>query len=77
MPAVPGWGCPCMASDQPPLVGYDGWPLLGDLPLAPGERRRVGFVFPLSPDEATSTLRKARVFFLWEGHFIGRAVIVA
>src|SRR5271165_340092 len=30
--AFPGWGCPCCASRQEPIVGYDGWPLLGDSP---------------------------------------------
>lgn len=43
--ALPGWGCSCCLSKDTPIVGYDGWPLLGDAPLAPGDSRRLGFVF--------------------------------
>lgn len=72
---LPGWGCPCCSSNSPPIVGYDGWPLLGDTPLAPGDQRRLGFVF-LSSDEAAEVFRKAGKFFLWEGGFIGEAIVV-
>jgi hypothetical protein len=58
-----------------PIVGYDGWPLLGDRPLRPGEQRRLGFVFG-SGAEAASVLRNAGRFFLWEGRFIGEARVV-
>ena len=71
----PGWGCPCCISKQHPLVGYDGWPLLGDTPLEPGEQRRLGFVF-LSGEEAAELMRNAGIFYLWEGHFIGEAIVV-
>jgi hypothetical protein len=73
--AQPGWGCPCSVSKSPPLVGYDGWPLLKQ-PLSPGEGRRVGFVF-LSGEDAAEVFRKAGVFYLWEGRFIGEAVVVS
>jgi hypothetical protein len=69
-----GWGCPCAISKAPPLVGYDGWPLL-EQPLAPGDYRRVGFVF-LSGEEAANVFRRAGTFYLWEGRFIGEAVVV-
>ena len=36
-----GWGCPCMVSKSPRLLGYDGCPLL-DEPMEPGEQRRRG-----------------------------------
>jgi hypothetical protein len=75
-PAVPGWGCPCLPSDKPPLVGFDAWPLLGDTPLAPGEQRRVGFVFFLPAEKAVNSLSQAGTFYLWEGRVIGRAVVV-
>ena len=75
-PVFPGWGCPCSLTKDTPLVGYDGWPLLGDAPMAPGESRRVGFVF-LSGEEAATLFRKAGRFFLWEGRFIGEAFVVA
>ncbi len=47
--AYPGWGCACMLSKSEPSVGYDGWPLLGDDPIKPGDSRRLGFVF-FSPE---------------------------
>lgn len=73
--ARPGWGCPCMVSHEQPLAGYDGWPVL-DEPLRPGERRDgVAFVF-LSP-EGGEAMRKAGRFYLWEGKFIGEAVVIS
>jgi hypothetical protein len=73
--AFPGWGCPCCVSTQEPIEGYDGWPQLGDEPLEPGAKRRVGFVF-LSGDVAASIMRAAGKFYLWEGRFIGEEVVV-
>jgi hypothetical protein len=73
--AQPGFGCPCTASKAQPVVTYDGWPMLTE-PLSPGESRRVGFVF-LSGEEAAAVFRKAGIFYLWEGRFIGEAVIVS
>jgi hypothetical protein len=73
--AHPGWGCPCSCSTSTPVTGWDGWPLL-DGPLSPGETRRLGFVF-LSGQEAAQILRNAGKFYLWEGRFIGEAVVVA
>jgi hypothetical protein len=73
--AFPGWGCPCCVSKMDPIIGYDGWPLLGDTPLEPGEQRRLGFVF-LSGEEAAEIMRNARTFYLWEGGFIGEATVV-
>jgi hypothetical protein len=70
--AFPGWGCPCCVSRQEPITGYDGWPLLGDTPIEPGEQRRLGFVF-LSGEEAAGIMRDAGTFYLWEGRFIGEA----
>lgn len=76
----PGWGCPCSCSKSRDAVFYDGWPLL-DVPLTPGERRRVGFVFlhgdRLSGQEIASILRRAGTFYLWEGGFIGEATVMA
>ena len=72
--AYPGWGCPCVVSKTLPLVGYDGWPLLGDEPINPGESRRLGFVF-LAP-EGLEAISRAGSFYLWEGRFIGEATVV-
>lgn len=73
--APPGWGCPCMVSQQYPLSGYDGWPVL-DEPLEPGEKRAaVPFVF-LST-EGADAMRKAGHFYLWEAKFIGEALVVS
>lgn len=73
--ALPGWGCPCAISKSQPIVAYDEWPLLGDTTLEPGARRRLGFVF-LSGEEAAQIMIKAGKFYLWEGRFIGEAVVV-
>jgi len=56
-------------------VQIDGWPVLGDTAIQPGESRRLGFVF-LSGEETAKLLRDAGKFFLWEGGFIGEAVAV-
>lgn len=73
--APPGWGCPCSCSNSKEEPFYDARLLL-DAPLAPGERRRVGFVF-LSGMEAASVFRSARKFYLWEGRFVGEATVVS
>ena len=73
--ALPGWGCPCLVSEFQPFKGYDGWPLLGDTPLAPGNQRRLGFVFSVG-EEAAEFFRNAGAFYLWEGRFIGEAIVV-
>ena len=56
-------------------MAFDGFPLILDGPMAPGESRRVGYVF-LSSKEAVRYLRAADKFYLWEGHLIGEATIV-
>jgi hypothetical protein len=43
--------------------------------MAPGDRRRLGFVF-LSGEQTANLFRRAGRFFLWEGGFIGEAVVV-
>jgi hypothetical protein len=55
---------------------YDTWPLLGDTAIQPGESRRLGFVF-LSGETAAKLFRDAGKFFLWEGGFIGEAIVVS
>jgi hypothetical protein len=71
---IMGWGCPCSAK-KTLEEALDGYPLL-DRELAPGERRKVGFVF-LSGDTAVSALKPHGRFYLSEGRFIGEAKIVA
>jgi hypothetical protein len=73
-PAFSGWGCPCCVFKGQPVVGYDGWPLLGESTLNPGDKRRLGFVF-LFP-EAAEIMKNAGYFYLWEGGFIGEAKVV-
>ncbi len=72
-PACSGWGCLCMVSPSEPLVGYDALPFIGIKPLLPGEVRSLGFVF-LS-DEAVPLIRSAGRFYLWEGRFVGEAIV--
>jgi hypothetical protein len=69
-----GWGCPCSVQ-RDMKEAWDGFPLLEDREMNPGESRRVGFAF-LSGQVAASALRRARKFYLWEGRFIGEATIV-
>jgi hypothetical protein len=62
-PAFPGRGCPCCLSKETPIVAaYDGWPLLGDTAIKPGESRRLGFVF-LFGEETAKLFRDAGKFF--------------
>ena len=76
-PIMLGWGCPCTVQQEEGQgwVGYSGWPLLGDAAMAPGELRRVGYVF-LVGEEAVNYLNKAAKFYLIEGRVIGEATIV-
>jgi hypothetical protein len=74
MAALLGWGCPCFASKEKPLRGWDARLQLGDEPFPPGSERRVGFVF-LSP-EGAETIKRAGYFYLWEGRFVGEAEVV-
>jgi hypothetical protein len=76
-PIGPGWGCPCTIQQEEGSgwIGYDGWPLLGERMMSPGETRRVGMVF-LSGQDAVSVLSRPGKFFLWEGRLIGEATIV-
>jgi len=71
-PARPGFRCSCMVSKVQPLQGWDARLLL-EQPLFPGQRRRVEFCF-LSREGALA-IRTARHFFLWEGRFVGEAVV--
>ena len=74
--ASPGWGCPVFPSKSTRLSGWDALPLLRDDPLLPGESRRIGFVF-LSGEDAAAALRREGRFYLWEGRFVGEAVIIS
>lgn len=59
---------------QPLADGWDAWPLLGDDTLEPGDEKRLGFVF-FTP-QGLATMRAAGKFYLWEGGFIGEAIVV-
>lgn len=72
-PILPGFRCLCMASQFRPLVGYEVYPLLMR-PLAPGETRRIGLSL-LSPDDAIPAFTAAGRFYLWDGRFIGEALL--
>jgi hypothetical protein len=70
-------GSPCTIQSDKGLgwVGYDGWPLLIDGPMSPGETRRVGYFF-ISGQEAVNYLSSAEKFYIWEGRIVGEARIV-
>lgn len=57
------------------MVAWDGFPLLGEEPFEPGDRRRMGIHF-LSGEEAAGLMRAAGRFFLWDGRPIGEVVVV-
>jgi hypothetical protein len=77
LPIALGWGCPCTIQRElgTGWIGYDGWPLLLDGPLSPGESCRVGYVF-LSGQKAVEYLRTANKFYLWENGIVGEAEII-
>jgi hypothetical protein len=64
-----------MVSQAMPLIGWDAFPLLGEEPLLPGGQRPLGFHF-VTGDEAGAIMRKAGLFYLWEGRFIGEATVL-
>ncbi|MBB5986935.1 hypothetical protein [Sphingobium lignivorans] len=70
-----GWDCPCKTTLDPEEPAWDGWPILGEVELCPGETGRFGWMF-LSGDQAASQMRQAGKFYLWEGRIIGEAVVV-
>lgn len=70
-----GWGCPCKTTLKPEEPAWDGWPILGNVELRPGETGRFGWMF-LSGDLAASAIKQSGKFYLWEGRIIGEAVIV-
>jgi len=68
-----GWGCPCTMQKSTDDC-WDGYPLLGDQEMRPGESRTgIGFVF--ISGEAAAKMRAAGKFYLWEGGFIGEAIV--
>lgn len=71
-----GWGCPCFIHlNQMDPPGFDGWPQFGDTDMGAGETRDVGIVF-LSGKRAADFFLQSGKFYLWEGRFIGEAVII-
>ena len=75
-PMMPGYLFPVTLGDTTPLHVWDALPLLRDDPFPPGETRRIGFVF-LAGEEAAVELRHAGKFYLWDGRFIGEAIVEA
>lgn len=67
-PIKQGFRCPAYAEKDTKM-----FPHIGDLPIAPGERRRVGFSF-IHPGAAPE-LRAATTFYLWDGRFFAEAVV--
>ena len=77
LPIVTGFGCPCMLPSMRSKAIPEGWDarlVVDGEPFEPGTVRRVGFVF-LSP-EGLRTMRAAGRFLLWEGRFVGEAVVI-
>jgi hypothetical protein len=69
-----GFECLCTASNKTPPEGFHAFPLLLDGPLAPGDTRRLGFLF-LNEEGAEALGRHGR-FYLFEGdHLFGEAAV--
>ena len=68
-----GFRCPSFSQKE--FRGQNGWtcfPLVGETPLAPGETRRLGFIF-LMPELAIKEYLAAGIFYLWDGRLTGEA----
>lgn len=72
-PVAPGFGCLCTRAKSLRVEGYDALLLLRSR-LFPGETRRIGFAL-LTPEDGVSALSTAGIFYLWDGRFIGEAVV--
>lgn len=70
-----GWGCPCFVEKNKNLLAHDGYPLLGEATMSAGETRELGYWFMLG-EEAAIKFRTAGRFFLWEGRFVGEAIVL-
>ena len=69
-----GDSCPCFVEKNPLSGGFDAYPLLADKIMSPSETRYLGLWF-MNPKEAKPVFEKARNFYLWEGSFIGEAIV--
>lgn len=74
-PVVPGFGCLCTCAKSLAVGGYDALLLLRS-PLFPGETRQIGFAL-LTPEDAVPAFGTAGIFYLWDGRFIGEAIVKA
>jgi hypothetical protein len=54
--------------------GWDARLQLDNTPFEPGTTRRIGFVF-LST-EGAEAMKRAGLFYLWEGRVVGEARVV-
>jgi len=69
-----GWSCPCFVKKDSMCGGFDAYPLLGNTIMSPSETRYLGLWF-MNREEAEPTFKKAGKFYLWEGGFIGEAIV--
>lgn len=73
---VPGWMCPCVVNKTEIPDASDGAPILKNGPMQLGDTLEVDFLFPLSGKEAIPLVAKAPKFYLWEGDYIGEAIVL-
>jgi len=74
-PISVGFACPCFPEKDQTLLAHTGYPLLDDHTMHPGESRNVGYWFMLG-EEAATRFRSSGRFFLWEGRFVGEAIVL-
>ena len=74
-PLQPGLGLVVLCRRGRRIRAHDGWPLLGDTPLLPGEQRRLGFVLRTG-EKGAAEIRAARKFLLWRNGVVGEGVVI-
>ena len=66
----------CFVEKNKADLAYGCMITVGQPPLAPGESRRVRITFPMYPD-AAKILAAAEKFYIWDGGFVGEAVVTS
>jgi len=74
VPMADGIGCPSYSRKGNRENGWTCFPKVGDVPLAPGQRRRVMLSFFSA--EAVEEMRRTGTIYLWNSRYIGEATIV-
>jgi len=69
-----GYGCPCFIKKDAMSGGFDAYPLLANKIMSPSETRYLG-LWLMNPEDAEPAFKRVGRLYLWDGGFIGEAVI--